>query len=84
MDKRIELEALITEREGMLAENKYSLNNGQNISYGDEAFNELAERIRAVASQSNSAGDALCSCKKFDCVIFSEKYCPVCGKPVRR
>jgi len=39
---------------------------------------------RKDASQCAVAADALCSCKKFDCVIFSEKYCPVCGKPVRR
>ena len=29
------------------------------------------------------AADALCSCKKFD-ITKTHRYCPVCGKPVRR
>ena len=51
MNQRILLEALITEREGMLAENAHSLDCGYSILYGDEAFNELADRMRELADQ---------------------------------
>jgi len=47
--KRCKLEALVTEREGMLAENHHRLQCGNSIAYGDEAFDDLAARMRALA-----------------------------------
>lgn len=47
-NKRIELEALITEREGMIAENEHRTRNGNSIAYGDEAFDLLAAKMRAL------------------------------------
>ena len=51
MKRQIELEALITEREGMLAENIHRLDCGHSIAYGNDAFVELAERIRAIQGE---------------------------------
>lgn len=48
MKTRIELEVLITEREGMLAENTHRLDCGHSIAYTDHAFQELADRIRSL------------------------------------
>ena len=44
----IELQALITEREGMVAYNQYCCLRGETVAYPDEAFLELAEQIRAL------------------------------------
>ena len=44
----IELQALVTEREGMVAYNQYRGLRGETVAYPDEAFLELAERIRAL------------------------------------
>ena len=44
----IELQALITEREGMVANNQYRCLRGETVAYPDEAFLELAEQIRAL------------------------------------
>lgn len=52
---RIELEALITEREGMIAENKHREGLGQSMAYGDSAFNALAEQIRELGKEKASA-----------------------------
>ena len=57
MDKQILLEALITEREGMLAENTHRLDCGHSIAYGDEAFNKLANKMKNLASQPNTSAD---------------------------
>jgi len=51
MEKKILLEALITEREGMLAENTHRLACGHSIAYGDDAFQELADKIRALGAK---------------------------------
>lgn len=48
MNKRILLEALITEREGMTAENRQRKHLGQSMAYGDEDFDALAEKMRAL------------------------------------
>jgi len=48
MDKNIQLEALITEREGMLAENQHRISCGNSIAYGMDNFNVIANRIRAL------------------------------------
>lgn len=45
---KILLESYITEREGMLAENLHRQQCGNSIAYGDEAFSELAEKIKAL------------------------------------
>lgn len=42
----IELEALITERAGMEAENQRRLDQGYALAYDDSAFGCLASRIR--------------------------------------
>ena len=44
----IELQALITEREGMVAYNQYRCLRGETVAYPDEAFLKLAEQIRAL------------------------------------
>ncbi len=46
---RIQLEALISEREGMIAENKQREATGNSMAYNDTAFNYNAEDIRALA-----------------------------------
>jgi hypothetical protein len=51
MNKRIELEALITEREGMLAENTHRLDCGHSIAYGDEHFQTLADKMRKLEEE---------------------------------
>jgi len=50
MDKtRITLEVLITEREGMIAENARRIRLDNTVAYGDEAFTELATQMRKLA-----------------------------------
>jgi hypothetical protein len=44
--RRVLLEALVTEREGMIAENNQRMHLRQSIAYGDEVFNELARDMR--------------------------------------
>ena len=44
----IELQALITEREGMVAENMQREHHGESMAFGKEAFNVLAEQIRCL------------------------------------
>jgi hypothetical protein len=52
------LEALITEREGMLAANRERQRNDYADAYGPDAFMELAGRIRAlVPTKKNPKGD---------------------------
>ena len=46
--RRIELELLITEREGMIVENALREAKGNAIAYGEEAFFELSEKIREL------------------------------------
>jgi len=48
MDKQIELQALLTEREGMVAENMQRLHIGQSMAYNEDSFQILAEKIRAL------------------------------------
>lgn len=50
-NRRIELEALITEREGMWAENEARRFLGQSPAYGDGHFMELASRMRAAGKE---------------------------------
>ena len=42
---RLQMEALITQREGMLAENQHRLNRGEAVAYRDAAFLQLASEF---------------------------------------
>lgn len=53
---RIELEALITEREGMVAENQQRAHCDQSMAYGAEYFDDLASRIRLLAEKDPNNG----------------------------
>ena len=53
-EQRIELEALITEREGMIADNKAREHGGWCQAYTDSAFFELAEKMRALLNKESS------------------------------
>ena len=46
---KIELEALITEREGMIAENQICYNNNNYCPYGEEHFQRIVDKIRDLA-----------------------------------
>jgi len=48
MNKEIELQALITEREGMLADNKDRENRGEALAWPGNMFVDLAKDIRAL------------------------------------
>lgn len=50
---RIELEALISERDGMLAENSLRSVNGERLKYGEGNFFSNAEKIRSLMHLSN-------------------------------
>jgi hypothetical protein len=52
-DTRIELEALITEREGYIAENIHRQLCGNSIAYGADVFDDLANKIRALKQEAN-------------------------------
>jgi len=52
--KRIELEALITEREAYIAGNKLREVVGESPIYGPEDFFELADRIRKLNNNMDS------------------------------
>ena len=43
--QKILLEALITVREGMIAENTYQMSIGEGIAYGEAGFIKLASKI---------------------------------------
>lgn len=60
----IRLEALITEREGMLAENTHRINCGNSIAYGDESFFDLAKRIRMLSDQKPLTKDQIADLNK--------------------
>jgi hypothetical protein len=47
----IELQALITEREGMVAENAQRQRLGESMAYQEDSFLVLAEQIRNLAKQ---------------------------------
>ena len=48
---RIELEALITEREGMKAENQFRVGCGEGVAYDEAPFIELADRMRELRGE---------------------------------
>jgi len=45
---QVELEALRAEGRGMVWENEHRMHAGHSVAYGDEAFTELATKIRAT------------------------------------
>ena len=47
--QQIEMEAIKTEVQGMIAENQYHMGLGQGIAYGEEAFQKKADELRAIA-----------------------------------
>lgn len=51
LEVRILLEALISEREGMVAENKIRESQGYAMAYDDTAFCRNAEEMRKLVSQ---------------------------------
>ena len=48
MNKRILLEAFITEREGMIAENTQRVTRGESLAFVYDHFNDLAGKMRAL------------------------------------
>ena len=53
----LELEALKTEREGLIAENLHRQSVGESMAYGDEAFDAVASRIRVRAGRRERGRD---------------------------
>jgi len=56
---KIEIEALIAEREGMSAENKQREHLGQSLAYDEGAFQDLAEKMRSLLQYIEIAEDRL-------------------------
>jgi len=54
---RIELEALISERNGMVAENMQRRHVGQSMAYCDNDFNALAGQMRKLLDPAAPDGD---------------------------
>lgn len=52
-NSEIELQALITEREGMIAENKFREINGNSLAYCEDSFIILANKIRELKENKN-------------------------------
>ena len=48
--QQIEMEVIKTEVQGMIAENQYHMGLGQNVAYGEEAFQEKADELRNIAT----------------------------------
>jgi hypothetical protein len=53
-NKELELQALLTEREGYIAENKQREIHGDSMAYGADHFLELADRIRCLKHDERS------------------------------
>jgi hypothetical protein len=51
LNRRIELEALITERGGMIALNTKRVGRGESIAYDDDAFLEVAKKMMSLMDQ---------------------------------
>ena len=83
MDKNILLEALITEREGMLAENVQRLDHGYNLAYGEEAFQKLADQMRELASEPSVEDGQANVCAHCGGIEREGEAgrCPYCGGP---
>ena len=72
--KRCELEALITEREGMLAENQHRLHCGNSIAYAYDVFAAHADRMRALAAAPADDQQLPEWCKKLIGLAYEEAY----------
>ena len=48
LEFRLEMESLISEREGMIALNKERENHGYSLAYGETAFNDLSKKLQEI------------------------------------
>jgi hypothetical protein len=83
---RIELEALVTERKGMQAENEYWIAKGELLKFRLEDFQELAERIRALHEPPKFVVPAEVDIDGLDCkpgkiIVGVALQCSLCGLP---
>ena len=91
-DKRIFLEAMIAEREGMVAENTQRTHLGQSVAYGAGSFNDLAERIGSLTQTKVAPREKERLAPIHEALLFSIKYsaptathtCRHCGKEWRK
>lgn len=58
LDIRIRLEACITQREAMIAENMDRSAKGQSMAYGDDAFNSVVGEFAQLANELRNIGFA--------------------------
>lgn len=58
IDRRIQLEFLITEREAMIAENEFRKELGQAQAYSEDCFLILAEKINKLLRHTGVTGKA--------------------------
>jgi len=54
LDIKIRLEAIITQREAMLAENAFRIGNGQTIAYCEDAMNYLVSELAQLAEENRN------------------------------
>ena len=52
------MEALLTERAGMIAANEHRMSNGNGVDYGMEAFMPIADKLAELALQLKGESDA--------------------------
>lgn len=69
----IKLEAMRTERAGMIAENTFLESQGETIKYGEEAFNALAGRMEDLLGVKRET-------KRVE--TKKQKVCPICNEPI--
>lgn len=50
LSNRCDLEALICQREGMIAENLQRQHRGEAMAYTEKEFNEIADQMRCIVS----------------------------------
>lgn len=58
LERQCELQALVSEREGMVAENLHRQHCGHSIAYGEEAFAQNASAIQQIANTIHEARQA--------------------------
>lgn len=57
LELRCGLEKLITEREGMIAENGIRKHQGMSLAYGDVAFEKIRKQIEELENQISWLGE---------------------------
>jgi len=57
LELRCELEKLITEREGMIAENYCRKHQGVSLAYGDDAFEKVRKQIEELGNRISWLGE---------------------------